>query len=607
MCEMTRSSWALRLSPWLLGALVAPQAAQALDAEVRGLGGPAADNVEAYLDALDIPANARLDIYDSEVMSRVSDALRAFGYYEPQISVDFRDRDSVVVDIVPGERVIVRNVYVRVEGEGGQDDSFQRLLDASELLKDEGRPLLHAHYETLKTQLDTLALQRGYFNSQYRVHRLEVRPWDHSANVYLVMDSGRRYHFGEVSYSGSQIRQERLEAMRPFQPGDPYLTDDLALYNSRLGQAGWFRSVSVRPRLEREAQPSAPAGAQAPSPDDTSQGGGGEQEASAAAPEVPVDVSLIAADRHRFETGIGFATDVGPRLQLTWRQPWRNDLGHSWENRLYLSSPRQTLGGMYKIPLDDPLRDSYEFGYGFENLDDNDTRSRRLFFTPARVWQFDNGWSQRVYVRVSQENFTQADQSDNVFLITPGVSWGRTAVDDQRFPMHGNRQDLLIEGSSDQLGSDITFLRSVFTTQWIESIGNDNRFFVRGNVGAIETDDFPRMPPSLRFFAGGDTSVRGYSYETLAPRNDDGELLGGQQMFTGTLEYQRRVTGDWWSAAFYDFGDAFDSWSDSSLKTAAGLGVRWISPVGPIRFDIAHPFDDEDNSWRIHFAIGPEF
>jgi len=78
-------------------------------------------------------------------------------------------------------------------------------------------------------------------------------------------------------------------------------------------------------------------------------------------------------------------------------------------------------------------------------------------------------------------------------------------------------------------------------------------------------------------------------------------------LLTSSLEYDYRLTGDWWGATFYDAGNAFNGWDALELKTAAGMGIRWISPVGPIRLDIAHPFDDDDNDYRIHFSIGPEF
>ena len=285
---------------------------------------------------------------------------------------------------------------------------------------------------------------------------------------------------------------------------------------------------------------------------------------------------------------------------------WINRYGHSLDHDLYLSAPEQRFTGVYNVPLEDPLRDSYRLQYGVRNVDDSDTQSLEGTVEIARRWEFDNDWVQTVYFRTTYEDFEQGGEADQVWLFYPGVQWSRTRTRPQRFPLWGDRQQLSLEYSDKVWGSDAQFTRVTADTEWIRTIGNDNRFLARVSLGAIETDDFAKIPPSLRFFAGGDRSVRGYSYESLSPRNEEGRLRGGQQMLTSTLEYQRRVTGDWWAATFVDNGDAFDNGGPNDLKTGAGAGVRWVSPVGPIRFDIAHPFDDEDD-WRLHFSIGPEF
>ncbi|MHC9036766.1 autotransporter assembly complex protein TamA, partial [Cobetia marina] len=324
-------------------------------------------------------------------------------------------------------------------------------------------------------------------------------------------------------------------------------------------------------------------------------------------PIIPVEISLIPADRHKFETGIGYATDVGPRLQFSWEMPWVNRYGHSLTNSLFLSSPEQTFEGEYRMPLEDPLKDSYVLEYGMSNTDDEDTESLETTVRFTREWKFDNGWTQRVFFGSTYEDYTQADESGAVLLLYPGVSWNRTRTRPKTFPMWGDRQQLTFEYGDQMWGSDVTFLRSQFNTNWIRSIGDNHRFVARMGVGHVDTDNFDDMPPSMRFFTGGDNSVRGYSYETLAPEDDDGDLEGGSSLLTSSLEYDYRLTGDWWGATFYDAGNAFNGWYALELKTAAGMGIRWISPVGPIRLDIAHPFDDEDNDYRIHFSIGPEF
>ncbi|GHC26868.1 autotransporter assembly complex protein TamA [Aidingimonas halophila] len=596
----------------------------ALEAHVDGLDHePAKGNVITYLEAIEGERYSRNRLA-AVVRRRSAEALRVYGYYEPQFAVELEgdpvDRVNVTID--PGPRVTVTELDIGVSGDAENDDTFQEALAGFPL--QEGDPLEHAPYDRLRNRLSALALERGYFDSQYRQRRMEIRPWEASARLYLLLDSGPRYRFGEVNYQGSHIDEDRLRRMQPFDTETPYLAGDLATFNQRLGQSEWFSSISVRPRIRQGEQlaieePSSRWWEEAVLDDDPAAAQPRRHRLSAQAlisandisprqsHDVPIDVRLAPADRHQFETAIGYATDVGPRVRFSWDQPWINSDGDSLDHDLFLSAPEQRLTGEYVMPLEDPLRDSYRLQYGFRQRDSEDTNSLEAAVELARRWEFDNGWTQSLYFRTLYEDFTQADQEDQVLLYYPGISWSRTRTRNPTFPSWGDRQRLAIEYSDSTWGSDATFLRATLDSQWIRMVGDDLRLVGRTGVGAIDTDDFDKIPPSLRFFTGGDRSIRGYSYESLAPRNDEGELRGGQHMFTASAEVQRRITGDWWGAAFTDTGNAFDSWWPDTLNTGAGLGVRWISPVGPIRLDIAHPFDDEDDSWRIHFAIGPEF
>lgn len=604
--------------------------AWAIETRVDGLEGPEANNVVNYLAELEAADYGRARL-KSEIQRRSREALKAYGYYEPTIDVSLKTGDDAqaveraVVTIDPGPRVMIETLDIQLTGDASDDRYFLDAIDAMPL--EEGEPLLHAPYEDLRSQLSTLAAERGYFDAAFPRHRIEVRPWQQSARIYLTLDSGERYRFGRVSYSGSQIDVAKLRNMLPFDAGDPYLAGQLAEYNQRLGQTGWFRGISVRPRIESgaslaqaqlnwwqavdrrplDAAPAGPSGQAQPVLLSASALDATRNVATPGPPRVPVDVSLIPADRHQFEVGIGYATDVGPRTQFSWDQPWLNADGDSLYHELYLSAPEQQFSGTYRMPLADPLRDSYELQYGIKNLDNEDTQSLEASVELARQWVFDNGWTQRLYVRSTYEDFKQADQDEQVLLYYPGISWSRIRTRNPRFPTWGDSQRLSLAVSDTLWGSDATFVRGTLDSQWIRMLGSDYRFIGRTSIGAMSTDDFDKIPPSLRFFTGGDRSVRGYGYESLAPRNEDGKLLGGQQKFVASIEAQRRLTGDWWGAAFVDTGNAFNDWWPQDLATGAGLGVRWVSPVGPIRLDIAHPFDNEEDSWRLHFAIGPEF
>lgn len=602
-----------------------PGWALALDVRIDGIDGNVAENIRHYLDGLDPEQFSRARV-EGEAQRRTREAMRVYGYYEPDIRLRLDERDPprhVELAIDPGPRVTIEHLSFRLAGDARDDPPFQEAIDAFPLAV--GDPLVHAPYDRLRARLANLSLERGYFDWRFTDRRMEVRPFAESARLYLALDSGPRYRFGNVTLSGSHIEPERLRNMLTFAPGDPYLAGELARYNQRLGQTRWFGSITVRPRLIEGQALFRDADAAAAEAD----GWWGELEASpsevdtptltmaavdaAAAvgrrgpPEVPVDVTLTPADRHQFEVGVGFATDVGPRLRFSWDQPWINRYGHGLDHDLFISAPEQRFSGVYSMPLDDPLRDSYRFQYGFRHRDNKDTRSLEATLEGARRWEFENRWVQTIYVRSTFEDFTQGGDDEQVVILYPGVSWSRTRTRNPTFPTWGDRQRIAFEVSDGAWGSDADFLRMTGETQWIRLFGDDMRLVTGMGIGAIETDDFSKIPPSLRFFAGGDRSVRGYGYESLSPRNEEGKLTGGQQLLTASVELQRRLTGDWWGAAFVDTGDAFEEWGPDDLNTGAGLGVRWISPVGPIRFDIAHPFDDEDNAWRIHFAIGPEF
>lgn len=677
------------LTPLIMcgGLCFAPQAL-AIDAAVKGVKGATTTNVVNFLAGMTLEGDAPAERYEDEIIRRTQEALQAFGYYDAQITLSYPEKgllggDDVVVTVDAGEPVTIETLELRLEGDAARDKVMKKVLADADL--EEGDVLRHSRYDSLKSTLTSLSLERGYFDTSFSQQRIEVRPWLHSARIYLVMQSGQRYRFGDITYLNSQIELDRVKAMQPFETGDYYEAGKLTQFNQRLSEAGWFRSAAIKPQLnpgaelkttspdseiktpyaeaqgyegswladveraeieraevegaegEQTGDESRRADAASPSDstvsaaqatvnaDDADSAVAGANEAAgndtpvltgdaleaavktANGPIIPVDISLIPADRHKFETGIGYATDVGPRLQFSWEMPWVNRYGHSLTNSLFLSSPEQTFEGEYRMPLEDPLKDSYVLEYGMSNTDDEDTESLETTVRFTREWKFDNGWTQRVFFGSTYEDYTQADESGAVLLLYPGVSWNRTRTRPKTFPMWGDRQQLTFEYGDQMWGSDVTFLRSQFNTNWIRSIGDNHRFVARMGVGHVDTDNFDDMPPSMRFFTGGDNSVRGYSYETLAPEDDDGDLEGGSSLLTSSLEYDYRLTGDWWGATFYDAGNAFNGWDAHELKTAAGMGIRWISPVGPIRLDIAHPFDDDDNDYRIHFSIGPEF
>jgi translocation and assembly module TamA len=164
---------------------------------------------------------------------------------------------------------------------------------------------------------------------------------------------------------------------------------------------------------------------------------------------------------------------------------------------------------------------------------------------------------------------------------------------------------LELRAATDAVLSDTSFLQAIARGKWIWSSPRGRRFLVRGDIGVTAQSDFADLPASVRFFAGGDNSVRGYEFDALGPVDAAGQVIGGSALATGSFEFEQPLTARWSMALFVDSGNAFEG-SHIDARTGAGLGARWQSPLGPIRLDLAHPLDDDTTRWRLHVSLGPD-
>ncbi|HCG9113616.1 TPA: outer membrane protein assembly factor [Vibrio parahaemolyticus] len=563
--------------PIIVGLLVVSQSAYAdVSLKLKGIDGALEDNVKAYLSSIPEKDYSTSLRFQARLDQSITEALNALGYYHAKISYSISEgNDELIVNIHKGLPVKIKVMDVVISGEAKEDEEFANLIAKSPLKV--GRILNQGEYDSLKSGIRNLALQRGYFNGDFKLNKLEVIPELNEANVRLHYDSGIRYHFGPVEITGSQIWENRVESMRPFEIGEPYLVSDVGEYNQNLSNTDWFSSVFVEPDLSKLED----------------------------GRELPIKVSLAPAAKNQIETGIGYSTDTGVRGTLKWKKPWVSARGHSFNTALSLSKPEQTITAGYKIPLDDVLREYYQLQFGLKHLDNRDTESLESNLAVERHWLTDGGWHKTVYVRHLYENFSQGLQDDGVQFVLPGATFSRTRVRGGSMPMWGDKQSVTVEYGDPALLSETRVLRLLGRSSWIRGIGENHRGLFRLEGGANITKEFEKLSPSLRFFAGGDNNIRGYGYESISPVDESGALTGAKYILSSTLEYQYRVYGNWWAATFYDIGDAFNDTPE--WKSGAGVGIRWASPVGPVSFDFAWGLDEKpNNEFRIHFSLGPE-
>jgi translocation and assembly module TamA len=184
----------------------------------------------------------------------------------------------------------------------------------------------------------------------------------------------------------------------------------------------------------------------------------------------------------------------------------------------------------------------------------------------------------------------------------PGAGLSYSRFDDPIYATRGFRLGAYISGGTETFGSDVSFLRGRLQGDGVLRLWDGGRLLVRGEIGTVEVDDVDRLPLSRRFFTGGDDSVRGFDYQSLGPVNEDGDVVGGRHLAVGSIELEQLIAGNWGAAVFMDAGNAMNDWS-VNLRRSAGVGLRYRSPVGMFRVDVAKATDG-DESARLHLSLG---
>jgi len=576
----------LVLSALLFGA-ANPVLASALEYSVEGVRGELRRNIKAWLgEEPDTPQDRA--IFISSVEPRVSSALQALGYYQPdiQISTDkSRPQWQLLIEVDAGEPVRIADVDIRLSGDVTEDDEFSRLVDNAPFTR--GEVLSHGVYDAFRRRIVALGQQRGYFDGELELSTVKVNAPALTANILLHYRSGARYRVGEVRLHEDIADMHWLDNVMTFKSGDLFDLVSLQQLRGEMQRTRYFSSVIVRPVL-----------------------------AEAAGGQVPVEVDVTPANRHNLEFGVGYSTDTEERLSITWRTPALNRYGHNQETRLEYSPVSPSGRFTYNIPLTHPLTDVLQLSASLEDQEYGDIDSRQKGFRIRREVR-EGSWIYSYSMRTLDEAWDIDGLRRDNYYILPGASLSHrkrsgSLVD----PEAGFHQAYFLEGGHQDVGSDINLLRLYGNFRWVTTLAPRHRLVSRSELGAVFIDDGDRadLAPSLSFFAGGSQSIRGFSYQSIGNEIEVGRfdgaektiVVGGDRLFVASIEYQYYFNNNWRGAVFTDAGDAFDE-GEFDLHLGAGFGLHYITPVGAIRFELANDVSEDHSSWRIHLNIGAEF
>jgi len=443
-----------------------------------------------------------------------------------------------------------------------------------------GDVLLQKDYEEAKEKLLSKAQELGYLDAAFFVHEILVAKEALTARISLDMETGNRYYFDGTKIEGAPDYPDKfLRRYLTFREGDLFSYERIGETQLNFINSERFQEVNIFPQKE-EATDSG----------------------------IPVLVSLKPGASRTLRQGIGYGTDTGGRFSLRYRDLNVFNLGHELQSNLYVSEFLQGLATSYIVPDEIDINSynavqlklqredvsSYKTEFAALELDKTISPGKKVLLTG--------------YLKFQQENYTIGFQNSNARLVMPGVRFSGNFYDNASHPEKGYHCALEVRGTEQWLGSSMGLLQIISEGGLILPLPWRFFFHTRGKVGtSLLSDPLSDLPPSLRFFAGGDQSVRGYSYQSLGPTDESGQVVGGKHLLFGSLEVEKRMWENWGAFVFYDTGNAFDSFNDLQMAQGAGVGLHYYTPVGALNFSVARQINVDDPGFRIHFTVGIGF
>lgn len=546
---------------------------------ITGIDGDLIKNVVAHLEVVndEVPFSTLGFPRSNEyILSKTRSALHALGYYDPKIRLS-GDHRRWTLEINPGTPIKWIAVEMTLSGDESVPVVLQNLIDEGPIKV--GAVVNHGLYETFKSTLESTARQLGYLDVAFTAKEFFILEHSRGATLKWHINLGPRYRVDRISFANTRLSDKFLQNYLKISEGDYYDFDLLLATQQQLNRSGHFASIYI------------------------------DREVHTATRTVSIIFNCTPQKKYQFKSSVGFGTDTGGRLGVEWQDRRVNARGHSYSIKSDLSNVSRGASFNYRIPLTSP--GSEWINRASYHVQDLDVATSRISTIESRlINKLDNHWTSQYTLLMATE-----EVSKNLFIesylkyLIPMWQVDYYSTDDPFRAETGWHWQSIVRLSDKNLSSpDLNFQQTEQQFKWLYSLNSDWRLMGRTKLGTTfmsEQSFLKNMPINYRFFAGGDTSIRGYDYQSLAPADASGELLGGKHLITQTLELDYRYSDSWRWALFVDGGNSFNDFSAFEVKRSVGTGVRWITPVGSIRLDVARGLDTPKD-WRIHITIGPD-
>ncbi len=548
--------------------------------DVTGVTEDLKKNIELHMPVI-IPVcdadRGDVKLFFNTVKKNLRKATRALGYYD----AEFTSGGSIVnncwklrLKVTSGRPTKVVSQEIKVIGDGQNEKIFQTILKKSPYKIED--VLNHQNYSEFKTKLSEASQTFGYFDAEFEKHTIRIDPASYQARVALVLNTGPRYRYGDVAIEQTTLSNKAVNKYIIIKTGKPFKSEDLIRQQQILQRSGYYKTIKIEVLHEQIANN-----------------------------RVPVSIVLTPKKRNAYKFKVGFGSDTGARVSAELDRRWTGSKGRQLQIKTQYA---QTLSGVsLKLlnPREKPEDNSLVYNIDWTKDSNDDVIGRSINIGSKTIRKRSNGWIQSVSINALKDR-TRVEGEDETrsTLLLFGVGLEKVSADSLIFPTDGWRIKLTLSAASEFVLSDQNVIQFTASAKRVMKFGS-GRLLGRANYGTTIVHDFERLPKSLRFFAGGGNSVRGYGFESLGELNSNNRNRGGKQLIDLSLEYQHPINENWSAAVFADAGNAFDDFKNTDLKVGYGFGVRWRSPVGPVRIDLGFPTEDY-SSPKLYLSVGSD-
>lgn len=539
----------------------------------KGINGEVLQNTESRLDVLQqsfgqLNPEKIQTIYEQSPQE-IRNAMQPYGYFRAQIQSSLLQKNSdwtATFIIQPGHRITITHLDIKVIGRGEKDPKIDKFIRNFPLKV--GDVFRTDVYDKAKEGLFQIANSQGYMKAFLSTNQVKIDIDHYQLEVILYLQTGPRYYFGKVYFEENPYAANFLQRFIPFHENEPFSSDKLIQFQQALSTSYYFQQVLVTPDFNDIDNH-----------------------------HVPIKIAVSAPKAKKYNIGIGYGTYTGPRLTAGMSLRRLTDTGQHFDAQFKLSSVLSGLAGKYYIPGNNPLTDQWVVGTNYQRFLPKNGASTSGTLSAGYVRKTTNLQTTADLNYLVERYKVEGLAAEKSQLFYPSLNLAYTKSDDPIHPLFGKSINLTLRGASQAVLSSTNFLQSEIRGKYLFTPVSFAHIILRANLGYTLVNDLKDLPLSMRFFAGGLNTIRGYPDSSIGP---------GRYLYVGSVEYQNHIKNNWSGAIFYDFGTATDHFG-TPINKGAGVGIIYESLIGPVKLYVAQAISKPKKPYSLEFSIGPEF